>query len=232
MSDEQVPVDVKTLTDDQLEGLSDSQIDFVRDMGLRRQNQSLFSKVKTAMKDQEKAVFQALASPPFFYMAPEIEIMPGFKVRLRTLYSLQQDDAMDASAAFIIAARAKGGVSEVVSTVHMSKCFLAHAMEFMNGLPFAGAVLRPEIFDMAIQTPAEAIKVIVDLRTKRMQAIAMIPQPVLQLLIEANQIFQQVIDSITRIGGETPEQMEERAKKIVGASGNSTGPQVAGQKPT
>ncbi len=222
-------IDVRSLDEKQLDQLSDEQVAYVQDLALRRQNPKLHARVKEAIKDKDKEIFQALSSAPFVYIGPEIEIIPGFKMSLRTLYSSQQDDAMEASTEFIRQARSKGGNSDLVNTVHMSKCFLAHAIETLNGLPFGGVQLQRTFFDVAMSQPAEAMKVLVDLRTKRMQAIAMIPQHVLQMAIEANQIFQATLDGVTRIGN--AETADTDAKRIVEAVGNSTGPQVAGQKP-
>jgi hypothetical protein len=232
MPDDVQPVDVKALTGEQLEALTEDQVAYVQDLALRRSNPRLHGRIKDALKDKEKDIFSALCGDPFFYISPEIEIVPGFKVQYRTLYSMQQDDALEASAEFLRAATVKGGVSNMVSTVHMSKCFLAHAIETTNSKPFGQSVLSREFFAMAMAQPAEAAKTLVDLRTKRMQAIALIPQHILQILIEGNQVFQASVDAITRIGGATPAALEASAMRVVDAVGKSTGPQVAGLKPT
>jgi hypothetical protein len=222
MTEPETRIDVKELGEDMLRELSDEQIAFVRNLSLERRSPKIHKAVNEALKGKEADVFQALTIRPYAFLSPEIDLMPGLKVQFRSLYGDQQDDVYEASQTYIREKRA----SELMATSYVSRLFLAYGLERVNGEPFGTRSTNGEtIITLDAIKRVEHLRMI---RDSRMSALGMYPQNIVSMLADAHQIFQEFIDRTVRQDGS----VMDSAKKIVDSVGNSTGPQLAGQKQT
>lgn len=222
MTEPDMKMEVKELGEEKLRELSDDQVAFVRNLSLERRSPKIHKAVNDALKGKESDVFQALTSKPYAFLSPEIDLMPGLKVQFRSLYGDQQDDVYEASQAYIREKRA----SELMATSYVSRLFLAYGLERVNGEPFGTRSTNGEtIISLDPIKRVEHLRMIRDARTA---ALGMLSQNIVSMLADAHQIFQEFIDKTVRRDGA----VMESAKKIVDSVGNSTGPQLAGQKQT
>lgn len=220
--------DVNLLTTDLLDRLSDRQALYVSNMLTRRKSPAVTDRVMAAMKGEEGAIIAGLGRFPPVYVSPEIEFFPGLKVRFRSYFSTQTDDVYDAVQEFVRGKNAAEGVAQNF----FQKVLLVHAIEHFNGEPFGGTVLSEGYATMCTTDPEKADSMLKEFRKKRLSALRVVPDSVVNLLIHANSVFQSFYDNVVSLRGDTPEEVEDKSKKLVEAVGNSTGPQVAGQTQT
>lgn len=215
--------DVKALTSDFLDGLTDNQANYVRNMVMRRKNTAIYDKVMLVMKGKEQDIIEGLSHFPPVYVSPEIEIMSSIKVKFRNLITLQNDDAMDAANNY---AKAKSPTEFQLATF-LNRAFLAHAVETYNGEYLAGKNLN-----VAKDADEESlVRMLGEYRKARMSHLNLMPPSVVQVLVDANQVFQEFYDGVVSLRG-TPEEIQTKLQRIADGVGKSTGPHTAGQKQT
>ena len=219
------PIDVSLLGVDELNQLSDEQVQYVRNQALIKRNPKVAAAVTQALEGKDQEIIAGLAREPFCYVTPEIEVLPGLKVSFRSLYTFQTRDVTERTAQFMRNSKS----NEMSGAQYMNQLFLAHGLETINGEPVGMAQMPEGVWKM----DAEKIKVACnEFMTKRMSALDMRPQSLITVLVTANQVFQELYDDVVNLRGSNKREIEAKAEKLVGAVGKSTGPQVAGQKPT
>ncbi len=226
MDDEDgIKVDVQALSPMDLDKLSDEQVQYVRDQAMRKRNPRITAIVQEALKDKSDEIIAGLSREPYAYITPEIELMPGLKIRFRSLYTFQTRDVSERTAEFIKKTRA----TEMLAAQYMNQLFLVHGIETINGEPL-GLVQLPEgVWNFEGDKIAVAMDGFVP---KRMRALDARPQSLVSAFVTANQVFQELYDDVVNLRGSNKAEIEAKAEKLVAAVGKSTGPQVAGQKPT
>lgn len=217
-------VDVRALTPRDLDQLTDEQANYVRNQALLRRNPEITRIVNAAMTGQEQDVVASLSRSPFAYLSPEMEVS-GVKVRFRSLYKFQTRDVNERTQKYMDKKRP----SDFLVAEFMNQMFLVHAIETLNGEPLGSAQLGEGLIEADDEQREKALDAFV---AKRMRALDVRPQSLISALVSANQVFQERFDDVVCLRGSSPDAIRERAEKIVAAVGKSTGPQVAGQKPT
>lgn len=218
-------IDVSLLTSADLDELSEEQAQYVREQSMRKRNPRITDIVREALKDKESDIIAGLAREPFAYVTPEIELMAGLKVKFRSLYTFQTRDVSERTAEFIRAKRA----TEMVAAQYMNQLFLVHGIESINSEPLGLVQLPESVWNFEGDKIATAMNEFVP---KRMRALDARPQSLVSALVTANQVFQELYDDVVNLRGANKREIEAKAEKLVAAVGKSTGPQVAGQKPT
>lgn len=218
-------IDVQMLSTTDLDKLSNEQVRYVHDAYLRRTNPRISDIVRGALKNEKEAIITGLSRPPFTYVTPEIELLAGLKVKFKSLFSFQTDDVTMRVQDFMRTKKA----TEMLGAQHMNKLFLAHGIDSINGEPLGGVMLAGDIW----KSPnSESVSKAVDsFVVKRMTELDCMPQSLVSALISANQVFQGFYDDIVNLRGDY-DTVLDRAEGIVESVGKSTGPQLAGQKPT
>ena len=72
-------IDVTALSTDQLSELSDDQVRFVQNIGTQRLDKKLVEQIKESLKGRDAEIVEEFTRPPFVYVSPEIEVVPGFR---------------------------------------------------------------------------------------------------------------------------------------------------------
>lgn len=186
--------DVKELKPEQLDQLTDEQVRYVQNLATQRLDPKLAKVVKIALDGKEEDIIKSFTVPPYAYVGPEIEIIPGFNVRFRTLYEDQTYDVHQSSRKFLI----DEDPSEVVAGMFLNKSFLAHSIHTVNGEPFGGKVLPDEYVQVAFEDPDSAKEMLIELRKARLRTLGAYASQVIYKLTTAHQVFQQTIDGLLR----------------------------------
>lgn len=215
--------DVKVLTKEFLDAMTDNQANYVRNMVMRRKNMAIYEKVMEAMKGQEQKIIEGLARFPPVYISPDIEILTSVKVSFRSLITMQNDDAVEAANEY---SRSKSP-SEFQLATYLNRAFLAHGLERFNGDFLAQKGLT---IDLGVEQDS-MVTMLGAFRVARMNALNMMSPSLVQVLIDANQAFQEFYDGVVSLRG-SPQEIEAKVKRLVDGVGKSTGPHTAGQKQT
>lgn len=228
MSEEQTEdnkIDIKSLGTKELDELTEEQVQYVRNQAMIRRNPKIVNAVTSALNGKEQDIIAGLAREPFAYITPEIEIITGLKVRFRSLYTFQTRDVSERTSEFMRVKKA----SELLAGQYMNQLFLVHGLESINGEPIGMAQLPENVWQLEGDKVKKACDEFV---MKRMSSLDMRPQSLISALVTANQVFQEIYDDVVNLRSNDKEKIESRAERLVAGVGKSTGPQVAGQKPT
>ena len=185
-------VDVQALTAEQLGKLTDEQIRFVKNIATQRMNPDIVKAMRVSLTGKEKDIVSSFTKPPFAYVGPEVEILPGFNVSFRSLYEDQSYDVQMSARRFML----KQDPSEVVAGMYLNKCFLVHSLHTVNGEPFGGIVIPDAYVQIAFERPEDASKLLEEMREKRLRSLGAYPTQMIVKLTDAHQIFQQTIDGL------------------------------------
>jgi hypothetical protein len=193
MSDEaDAKVDIQALTPKQLTELTDDQIRLVKNISTQRMNPEIVKAMRVALEGKESDIVAAFTKPPFAYVGPEVEILPGFNVSFRSLYEDQSYDVQMSARKFMM----KEDPSDVVAGMYLNKCFLVHSINTVNGEPFGGISLPDAYVQVAFERPEEAREMLEQMRDKRLRSLGAYPSQMIVKLTDAHQVFQQTMDGL------------------------------------
>lgn len=196
MSEEQ-KIDIKSLSAEQLNQLTDDQVRIVKNLALARLNPDVVKAMKLAMSGKEEKIVASFTKPPFAFIGPEVEIVPGFNVSFRSLYEDQNYDVQMTTRRFMM----DNDPSEVVAGMYLNKCYLVHSIHTVNGEPFGGIAMPEAYVQVAFERPEDAQQLLREMREKRMRSLGAYPTSMIVKLTDAHQVFQQMIDRV--IDGES-----------------------------
>lgn len=191
---------VHGMSRDDLDMLTDEQMEMVTDIAVKRSNSRARERVREALGEEEKSVLSALTSPPFTYTSPEIRIAPGFEVRFTTLVHAQLRDAHDSLDSFIRIERP----NEIRVSDFFNRHLVAHSLSQLNGADFAGIVFDASAYsDLRRNSADDAKKLLAKVRDDRLQAIDELSPHLVDRLIAYYIAFQAEVESVTNSDGVT-----------------------------
>lgn len=225
---EKQPVDVPSLTDEELRKLTEKQIQFVLGMNVEKSNPDVVRRVFDALKGKQQAIMEAMISEPYVYISPAIEILPGFSVVFKTIYDFQQDDIWETAASAQDSSKAN-----ITASAFLAKMFIVHGIHSINGSPPGGRSIDSKFVKLLETAPKEGKEILENFRQARLADYSKRPPAILNVLHVAYSAFQRKVDDAINFRSTGDDEVDaSRAKEIAEAVGKSTGPERAGQPQT
>jgi hypothetical protein len=186
---------VPELDREALELLTDRQLRVCEQIQFDRVNKRARTRVEAVLKDQVKAMAEALTQAPYVYLGPEIKIMAGCSVRYATLMKAQLDDAHKELDQFMN----RENPNDLRTTDHLNKLLVVHSLFQFNGTDFGGVRFDADEYQrLSTSAPDDAQKMLATMRNERLRAIGNLSPHVYQRLVEYYQAFQMTVEALSK----------------------------------